>query len=257
MIDDINLNNSTIDTNLPESLAETVFEESNIPTELAAQQKHLQEQETLQQQQQTIEQPKRKEQSRDHNFAAMRQKLEQIERERDEALRRLKEKEDDNDVNLGPDELAEGKHISKVQKEIKRLKEELQNYKTQTVQATTEARLKAQYADFDAVVTHDTVTQLKEQYPELASTLQSSPDLYSQAVSAYTMIKKLGIVPEGMYAADRTRAQANAYKPRPSTSVSPQQGETPLSKANAFADGLSDDLKAQLLKEMNSSRRGY
>ena len=256
MIDDRNLDGST-DTNLPESLGETVFEESNIPPELAAQQKHLQELETQSQQQQPIEQPKRKEASRDQNFAAMRQKLEQIERERDEALRRLKEKEDDNDVNLGPDELAEGKHISKVQKEVKRLKEELQNYKAQTIHATTEARLKAQYADFDSVVTQDTVTQLKEQYPELAATLQASTDLYSQAVSAYTMIKKLGIVPESTYAAERTRAQTNAYKPRPTVSVSPQQGESPLSKANAFADGLSDELKAQLLKEMNSSRRGY
>jgi hypothetical protein len=40
-------------------------------------------------------------------------------------------------------------------------------------------------------------------------------------------------------------------------SISPQQGDSPLTKANAFAtDGnFGDDMKKQLWKEMNSYRR--
>jgi hypothetical protein len=55
--------------------------------------------------------------------------------------------------------------------------------------------------------------------------------------------------------ADKLRAQKNAAKPKPLASVNPQQGDSPLSKANAFANGLTDDLKKQLRKEMEDARR--
>jgi hypothetical protein len=39
-------------------------------------------------------------------------------------------------------------------------------------------------------------------------------------------------------------------------SISPQQGDSPLTKANAFANGeLTPELKAQLWKETNQYRR--
>ena len=86
----------------------------------------------------------------------------------------------------------------------------------------------------------------------------SSNDLYSTAVSAYTMIKNLGIAPKGDdFMVQKAQAQKNAAKPKPLASVNPQQGESPLSKANAFANGLTDDLKAQLLKEMYAARRDH
>lgn len=243
-----------IPENLPESYGPTV-ESQSIPHELL--QSQPDEQETQPSPKNYVAEHARiKKGNEEKNFAAMRNKLEQLEKERDEALRKLQEK-DDFDINLGPDDLAEGKHLTRVQKELKKLKEELSVYKTQTMQATTEARIKAQFSDFDSVVTTETISQLKEIYPELASTLQTSPDLYTQAVSAYTLIKKLGIVPESTYAPERQKAQMNIAKPRPSSSVSPQHGDSPLSKANAFSEGLTDDLKTQLFKEMNAARRGY
>ncbi len=54
-----------------------------------------------------------------------------------------------------------------------------------------------------------------------------------------------------------TRIQKNASKPKPLASVNPQQGDSPLSRANAFANGLTEELKDQLRKEMSESRRGY
>ena len=42
------------------------------------------------------------------------------------------------------------------------------------------------------------------------------------------------------------------------TSVSPQEGAAgPLSKANAFADGLTPDLKKQLYQEMIDARKKH
>ncbi len=191
------------------------------------------------------------------NFRALREAKERAERERDEALRIVTQIhsqkktdpiEEDEDIHLNPDDLVEWKHVDK---KIKKLESQIKNYQSQSTVAATEARLKSQYPDFDSVVSQQNVAQLSSQYPELANALASTNDLYSQAVSAYTLIKKLGISPEeDAYAKDRERAKTNASKPRPLASVSPQQGDSPLSRANAFAQGLTEDLKKQLHQEM-------
>lgn len=263
--------------NLPEIVAGN--ETTTMPPELAQQQQYLQQHELGQpeiqepienedllrqgyegrEQIQPLEQNKsenRRMSSQEKNFAAMRQKIANLEKERDEAMRRAQEREE-VDFNLGPDDIAEGKHLTRLHKELRDVKEQLRNYQQQTIEATTEARLKARYNDFDSVVNTETISALRDQHPELAATLQNAPDLYSQAVSAYTLIKKLGIVPESYYNNDKQRVQANAQKPRSSYSAPAQQGDTPLSRANAFAEGLTDSLKQQLLKEMNQSRKGY
>ena len=65
------------------------------------------------------------------------------------------------------------------------------------------------------------------------------------------MVKKLGISEQVMVDNQgKATAQRNAAKPRPTASISPQQGETPLSRANAFANGLTEEMKKQLYKEM-------
>jgi|SRR5271165_5897325 len=199
------------------------------------------------------------------NFRQLREKSERVARERDEAMARLREYEnkaqaqssEDEEFSIGPDELAEGKHLSKVQKQIKRLKDEINTYKQQSTTMNAEARLRAQFPDFDSVVSKENIEELRALEPEVAQTLNSSTDLYSTAVSAYKLIKKFGIGAQNMYNAEKEVIQKNAAKPRPLTSVSPQQGDTPLSRANAFANGLTPELKAELLKEMNTLRRNF
>jgi hypothetical protein len=194
------------------------------------------------------------------HFKAVKQLKERAERERDEALSQLramqsKSSEPDTEFNLGNDELAEGKHLKAVVNEVKKLKNELKQYQQQSVSSLVSTRLKMEYPDIEKVVTKENIEVLAAQYPELASTLSSSTDLYNQGVSAYTLIKKLGIMPEDNFQNDRIRTQLNANKPRPLTSISPQQGDSPLSHANAFANGLTDELKSQLYKEMIEARR--
>ena len=119
----------------------------------------------------------------------------------------------------------------------------------------TEIRLKTQYPDFDKVVNTETIASLRDLYPDIAATLHTSSNLLSKGSSAYTLIKKLGIYREDTYQNDKAQAVNNVTKPRPLASVSPQQGESPLARANAFANGLTDELKEQLRKEMYESRR--
>ena len=208
-------------------------------------------------QQEEVQQAAPEEKPQEKNFKQLKHKYARIEKERDEYARRLAELEakpapveEDDTITLAPDDLAEGKHLTKMGRKVKRLEDELNRYKNQSAASIAEAKLRTQYPDIDSVVTLDNIEALKDSYPELAATLNSSPDLYTKAVSAYTLIKKLGINGQDAFQEEKALAQKNAAKPRPLTSVSPQQGDSPLSRANAFANGLTDDLKTQLRKEM-------
>jgi hypothetical protein len=208
----------------------------------------------------TVEQTKQQ-----ANFKALRLEKERIEREHQEAMQRLAEyekpkqpqQEEDLEINIGDDDLFEGKHYRKLQKQLKKQQDELKKYQEQISLTSTETKLKSQYADFDKVVSEDNIRKLRETEPELAETIASTQDVYSKAVSAYKIIKKLGIYVEDNYSQDREIAQKNSLKPKPLASVSPQQGDSPLSKANAFANGLTPELKQQLWKEMEESAKNY
>ena len=201
------------------------------------------------------------------NMREMRLIKERAEKERDEAYRLLqqikesvvpkKQPEPEDTFDIGENDLVEGKHLRKFVKEFKELKSQVENHQKASISATVETRLKQRFNDFDQVVTKENVEALVAQYPEIGNTLRSNPDLYSQAVTAHTMIKNLGIYKEDIYAADRAKANHNSNKPRPLASVSPRQGDTPLSNINSFSGGLTEELKQRLRKEMDEARKRY
>ncbi len=196
-------------------------------------------------------------------------RADKAEQERDALLKRIQEMEylrqnpnqhqaqqpeQVEDYNLDSDSLVEGKHLKKYDKQFRDMQEKLKSYEQQSSINNIDLRLKAKYPDLDKVVSQENLLALRQDYPELAATLNANSDLYSKAVSAYTLIKKLGLDVEDTYEEDRIRAQKNAAKPRPLASVAPQQSESPLTHANAFANGLTDTLKEQLRKEMYDAR---
>ncbi len=250
----------------------------------------FQQQEEVSEQQEAVEQPEPEpEQARSlsiqpddedsgpkKSIRDLKEAKKRAERERDDYMRRLAElearsqtqqptqPEEDEELRIGSDDIAEGKHLSKVDKraqsKIKQLEERLSKYESKTNEERIESALKQKYSDFDKVVSRENVELLSEAYPELAKTIHANGDLYSKAVSAYTLIKKFGIYQESQspFSSDKAVAMKNAAKPRSVNSVAPQQGEQgALSRANAFASGLTDDVKTQLYKEMMAARKGY
>jgi len=210
---------------------------------------------------QQVEQPQEQKVAPQESFKQLRELKDKAQRERDEALRLLRQYEEtqakkpspeyeNDDLGVEPDQYAEGKHLSKVDKKVRKLEEQLKQYQQQASTMTLEAKIMAQYPDFDKVVTPDNIEQLRTDFPEIAQTLHSSNDLYSKSVSAYKLIKQFGISQDNSYNQEKAIVQKNASKPRSLGSIAPQQSDSPLSKANAFANGLTDDLKASLHKEM-------
>jgi len=219
--------------------------------------------EAVQQKTEEVVEQEVKDNSKESNFRALREKQEQLEKAHKEALEKLKKYEtkqpedEDLEINIGDDDLFEGKHYRKLQKQLKKQEETLKNYENQVKLTTTETKLKTQYTDFDKVVSEENIRKLRETEPEIAQAISSTSDIYSKAVSAYKMIKKLGIYVEDNFQEDRNLAQKNAMKPKSVASVSPQQAESPLTRANAFANGLTSELKRELWREMNESSKKF
>ena len=220
-----------------------------------------------------LNQNKSRSKSSADNLRILRERAEKSERERDELMRHvmemqkqaapkekvvpavIQEEEPDIDLSVDDDALLEGKHAKKLIAKIKSMEKKLDSYQSRSTENTIEAKIKSEYPDFDAVVNQVNIAQLNEDFPEIATTLRDTKDLYSKATAAYKIMKKFGIYKDKTYDTEKAVALKNAAKPRTVTSLNPQQGDSPLSKANAFANGMTKDLQAQLLKEMAQARK--
>jgi hypothetical protein len=208
----------------------------------------------------------------ERNFSELRKEKYRIAQERDEYARKLAQYEsallqstkpqseqipvEDDDIVIGDEDVAEGKHVRKILKKYKKLEEELNKFKNRSAEELVETRIRARHPDYDLVVNSETLKMLATDDPELVNTIYSSPDVYNKALLAYKEIKRRGIVPSETYDTDKKRIQDNVSKPRPITSVTPRSSNTgPLSHANAFSEGLTDSLKAQLWKEMKEAMK--
>ncbi|SRR5216684_4058935 len=195
----------------------------------------------------------------DRNFRVMREEKRKAERERDELQRYVqslqsqqKPQQDEDDSGLEPDDYVPAKYVAKLNKEIRETKKIQRDFKRQQ----DEMRLRTKYPDIDRVMTEENITQLRELDPEEAAGIATIQDTYTQASMAYKAIKANGIYQDPAQIAQQQKAQANYNKPRPLNSLaSTQGGSSPLSNANAFANGLTPELKKQLLEQMDSAIR--
>lgn len=206
------------------------------------------------------------------NFKKLREEAARAKKERDEAVNYLRQiemyayqqqqqqkqvpqqqKDPEDEISYSDDDLLEGRHLKK---EIGRLKKQMDGYKKQYEESAIEQKVVSKFPDFYDVVNQDTIQALKQADPELAESLHYNPNMYTKAVSTYKQIKRLGLVPEDNYEVEKTIAHKNIRKPRPTSSISPQSGDSPLSKANAFSGGLTPELKRQLYQDMVKKARG-
>ena len=205
-----------------------------------------------------------KSEAADRNFKVMEMKLRSTERERDEALRYAQTynqqppiQPEDELLEIGDEDISEGRHVKSyyraMEKKLARLEEKIAKNEQTSTAMSTEAMLKAQYPDIEKVVTKENIDALRAVDPEFAEMLDTSSSFRAKVISAYKHIKKMGLYTEDTYMADRERVKSNAVKPKSLASVSPQQGDSPLSRANAFAHGLTEELKKQLNQEMEDA----
>ncbi len=203
-------------------------------------------------------------------------------RERDEYLRVLKQieeqsymqqqniqrsgnQEDADDSfdlnNIPDDDLLSGKDLKKVlvkqQKDQQRVYNDMLKQQKEYQEKMVENEFKAKYNDFYEVLNTDNIAKLREMRPGLARSLHLNPDLKEKAEETYLAIKDLGIYRKDDFVKQKEVAQKNFSKPRSVNSVAPQFGDSPLNQANAFANGLTKELKDKLYKEMIAKAGQY
>jgi hypothetical protein len=191
------------------------------------------------------------------NFQKLRELKDKLEKENQELRKQVEtkyqkqeeEKEsDDEDFSFDDDDLVEGKVVKKLRDEFKSFKKSYEQEKM----ATIPDRLKTKFPDFDQVVTQENIDKLLKTEPELYASINSGSDAYAVGVSAYKTLKFLGIAKEDPYISQKEQVQRNQSRP---ISVQSIKGQSALSDANVFANGLTPELKAQLHKEMVQSMK--
>lgn len=158
-----------------------------------------------------------------------------------------------DELDLRDDDIAEGKHYKALKREVRQLNEAVAKANAEREKLAAEARLRANYPDIFSVVTKDNMEELAKVEPELVESIITSPNTYSQHIAAYKLIKKYGIGTQDPYAEDKARAQRNMAKPKSAATVAPRMGESPLSDAERFQNGMTPELQAQLLREMEEA----
>lgn len=250
-----------------QEIAPQVLEEPEEQVEQEIEQEEVQEPE---------ERPAQKESRANARIRELAEEKKRAERERDELMRLFmqqqnqsykpvaQQEEDPDDFDIDDDSLVEGKSLRKMHKEMREIKKQLKSYQSRSAeeqqrinQEILETKIKAAHPDFDAVVSKENVETFAALYPELAATLASNKDPYSQAKSAYVMFKQMGIYKSPSIENERIKALKNAAKPRPLASIGTLQGESPVSRENAFANApLTEEVKKKYYAEMIAAMKG-
>lgn len=248
MIDNETLQDTVQETQQPESIETQEVEQGNVDTQQAQNRS-----------------------SKDDNMRALREKAEKLQKQNDEYARVLEEIErrhtaqakaqpqqpEEPEFEPSDEDLLEGKHYKKLQKKYKQLEEKQIEIEKRAYESVVESKIRAQFPDYEKVVTLESVKALRDAEPELAASLHLNPNYLEKAVGTYKAIERLGLKPSADYDHDKEIVQKNAAKPRTVTSISPQQGESPLTRANAFANGFTDDVRKAMWKEMEEARKRY
>lgn len=219
------------------------------------------EQSTVDNDQSSQQQPQQRSVDPSTSFRELREKAERVQRERDDAVYRLQQYEmakqqqaqepEDYDIRIAPDDIAEGKHLVKLQNKIQSLEKKLNASQQRTTSEAAEYRIRAAFPDFDKVVSSENVRLLNEQHPDIANAISQTTDMYSKASSAYKLIKQFGLDKSEQYNSDKEAAQRNMAKPKPSASMSNNSYESPIAQTYKFDRPLTDEAKKRIFQEMN------
>lgn len=198
-----------------------------------------------------IEKPK---DNQAYNWAESRRKMQELERqirERDDYLAQLKKQnqppaQEDELDKLAADDIITKAHAEKLAE--KRARQIVNQVLKEREAATVEDRIKVKFPDYDDIVNSENIEILKQRKPELARSLSRCDDPYDQAVAVYDALKMIGENVPKPVPVEKEKALKNSQKP---LSVNAVSKTSAIGNAHLFENGLTPELKSQLLREMN------
>jgi len=192
----------------------------------------------------------KKQGEREENLKALRESRNQLQKERDSYRTRLQEIEnaqklqaqkatqEAEDFNFDDTDLDDN---SSTKKELQQVKQ----YLSEMSANNSRMRLQTQYPDFNKIVNEESISILKQRFPEIASTLDQSKDIYTTGVSAYNIIKKFELHLNEDYEQSKQKIEANVNKPRP---VSSLKTGSALGYASDYSDLESKEVRDEIIR---------
>ena len=184
--------------------------------------------------------------SKEYNFARIRQKNDELERQVNELIKRENERskpapEIDELDSLSNDDILTVEQAAKQAEKI------VNKVLAQREMAELPIKTKAQFTDFDSVMTKENIKKLETEEPGLADACAKSSNPWE---ATYKILKKF-ILPQQdvKFNKNDEKMKENLSKPISSNAV----GRGPLSNANNWSEASKDDLYKEM---MESSRRG-
>jgi hypothetical protein len=204
---------------------------------------------------QSQEQAQQKENSKELNFAKLREKTEaaerkavELERQMKDLLRREEErnrpipaKEEDELSSLAEDDILtvkQAKKLAAIQAE-----ELIKKTLDQREKASLPEKARSRFEDFDAIMTEENIKKLELDEPGLAQACSVAPNPWE---ATYKIIKKF-IVPQQETKASKgdEKMKENLSKP---ASVNSAGRQGPLNNANLWSEASKDDLYKEMMQ---------
>lgn len=219
----------------------------------------------------------------DRNWREMRQRYEEQKKQIEQLTQKLTEKEKQDEYLRQMQMMQQNQQYQQPQaqqddwqpppddevpyyRDVKRAAAEMAKKEVEKYIKTQESqnipwKLQQQYPDYNEVVTQANVDKFCREDPELAQDINALQDdplrmsrmLYKTLKARYGESKHEDL--QDM--AKKAQKQQPAAKQNAPMSSSAVPKRTALAEANAFAQGLTPDLKAQLWKEMQESEKMY
>ncbi len=182
----------------------------------------------------------------------LRERAERAEREL-ELSRKSQQPSEDDDLGVDDDALLEGKQLKKYHKQTKGNQQKTQAQLDQLTTALATLQLRAEHPDINNIVTDENLEKLSRVKPHIYRSIMANPDFVDRGKVAHDAITTW-IKPEKHIEQDR-RLEENKNKPRTSSSVGPQQSETPLTRVGDYDRRiLSNADKDRIMKEVQLAK---
>lgn len=222
-----------------------------------------------------VEQPVVQETAKDRDWRAVRAQAErakQLEREaealarerdfyREQASKAQPKVEREEEDYMTDSERRLAREMADLKAQIAQQQKETQKAQQQAALSRAEQRLAQDYPDIKEVVSDENVEQLKLLYPHLYNSAVASSDIYTVGSAAYEFIMAKGIHKKPTSVINKLTANQaaarNQAKPKSVSTISPQSGDTPVSRASNFmGNSISseDERKALYAEMVNASR---
>lgn len=165
---------------------------------------------------------------------------------------------DEDDFAIDDDDVPVGRQIKKQFKSLKNQLKETQarldslNQRTSLEQA--EIKLNNKFKDFNSIVTQDNIRQLAETDPDAYRGIMANQDMYDRGYMAYQYLSRM-TGDRNIYNVEK-RLEENKTKPRAAANVTPQTGETPLSRVGDYDRRvLTEDDKDRIRRNLAQIRQ--